>query len=202
MEFLFLATAHFLALLSPGPDFFLILQASLRLPLRCGIAVCGGIAAANGVYLLCAILGLEILKDLAWLMEILRYLGAGYLLFLGFMLLKAPFQSLAQPGSENFIGSHNMPRQFFIGFTSGILNPKNAVFYLSLFTVLVSPQTPLVFRSLYGLWMTLVVFFWDCLVILVIGREKVKKRLGRGIFYLEKVAGIMLSAFGLMLPFT
>ena len=32
MEFLLLASAHFLALLSPGPDFFLIMQASLRLP--------------------------------------------------------------------------------------------------------------------------------------------------------------------------
>ena len=40
MEFLLLATAHFLALLSPGPDFFLIMQASLRLPLRYGFAIC------------------------------------------------------------------------------------------------------------------------------------------------------------------
>ena len=32
MEFLLLASAHFLALLIPGPDFFLKIQASLRLP--------------------------------------------------------------------------------------------------------------------------------------------------------------------------
>lgn len=202
MEFLLIATAHFLALLSPGPDFFLILQASLRLPLRCGIAISGGIATANGIYLLCAILGLEMLREMTLLMEILRYLGAGYLLFLGIMLLRAPVQTLEQRDSRNFIGSHSMTRQFLIGFTSGILNPKNAVFYLSLFTVLVSPQTPLILRSLYGLWMTMVVFSWDCLLVLVLGRNQVRKRLGSGVFYLEKAAGIMLAAFGLMLPFT
>ena len=32
MEFLLIASAHFLALLSPGPDFFLLMQAALRLP--------------------------------------------------------------------------------------------------------------------------------------------------------------------------
>ena len=58
MEFIFIATAHFLALLSPGPDFFLIMQAALRLPPRYGIAICVGIAFANGTYLLLAVLGL------------------------------------------------------------------------------------------------------------------------------------------------
>jgi len=42
MEFILIAAAHFLAFLSPGPDSFLILQISLRLPLRYAISVCGG----------------------------------------------------------------------------------------------------------------------------------------------------------------
>ena len=202
MEFLLIATAHFLALLSPGPDFFLIMQASLRLPLRYGIAICGGIAAANGTYLLGAILGLEILKELSWLMVTLKSLGAGYLVFIGIMLLKAPAQSLEENGPATFILGRGIIRQFVIGYMSAILNPKNAIFYLSLFTVMVSKQTQIETRLLYALWMTSIVFFWDSFVVVVVSQNRIRNWLGRGTFYLEKFAGIMLTVFGLILPFS
>jgi threonine/homoserine/homoserine lactone efflux protein len=202
MEFLLIATAHFLALLSPGPDFFLILQASLRLPVRYGIAICGGIAAANGTYLLGSVLGLEILKELSWLMVVLKYLGAGYLVFIGIMLLKNSAQSPEKNHHDSLLLSRNIFRQFMIGYMSAILNPKNVIFYLSLFTVMVSEQTQVEIRLLYALWMTSVVFVWDSLIVIVIGRDHCRHWLGQGTFYLEKFAGVMLTVFGLILPFS
>jgi len=202
MEFLLIATAHFLALLSPGPDFFLILQASLRLPLRYALSICCGIATANGTYLLGAILGLEILKELSWLMVTLKFLGAGYLVFIGIMLLKAPLQSLEKNDDVTFILGRSIIRQFMIGFLSAILNPKNAIFYLSLFTVMVSKQTQLETRLLYALWMISVVFLWDAFVVVIVSRNRIRNWLGRGTFYLEKFAGFMLTVFGLILPFS
>lgn len=202
MEFLLIATAHFLALLSPGPDFFLIMQAALRLPFRYGFAICAGIASANAVYLLCALLGLEAIREMTWLMTTLRYVGALYLIFIGVMLLKAPRQAIEGKTPQNFLQEPHLGRQFMIGFMSGILNPKNAIFYLSLFTVMVSDQTGLTTRWLYALWMTAVVFVWDCGVVIVIGRDQVTAWLGRGVYYLEKVSGAVLALFGLLLPFT
>lgn len=202
MEFLLIASAHFLALLSPGPDFFLIMQASLRLPLRYGIAICTGIAAANAVYLLLAVLGLEAVKEMSWLMLLLRYIGAAYLIYLGIMLLKTSRQTLVSEKPVTLLQSRHLGRQFLLGCMSGILNPKNMIFYLSLFTVMVSPQTPLAIRSLYALWMTLVVFLWDCSVVILIGRQRVKNWLGHGVFYVEKISGVLLTLFGLGLPFT
>jgi threonine/homoserine/homoserine lactone efflux protein len=202
MEFLLLASAHFIALLSPGPDFFLILQASLRLPLRYAISVCAGIAAANAVYLCCAVLGLEVVRQMDGLMTVLRYLGAIYLVFIGIMLLRSQMHSFAEDDGKRFLHGRSFARQFSIGFMSGIFNPKNAIFYLSLFTVMVSDHTPLPIRGLYGLWMTLVVFLWDTLVVLVLSRNRIKAGLGRGVFLLEKAAGVMLACFGLFLPFT
>lgn len=203
MEFVLIAAAHFLALVSPGPDFFLITQASLRLPLRYSIAICGGIAAANAGYLLVAVFGLEAMREITGVMVALRYLGAGYLVFLGVMLLRSPMRSLDGPDrTHHVLHGQSMVRQFFFGFAAGILNPKNAIFYLSLFTVMVSEQTGVPTRCLYALWMTAVVFLWDCGLVLVIGREKVKARLGRGVYTIEKIAGVMLTLFGLMLPFS
>jgi len=203
MEFILIAAAHFLALVSPGPDFFLITQASLRLPVRYCIAICGGIAGANAAYLLIAVFGLEAMREISGVMVALKYLGAGYLVFLGAMLLRSPMRSLDAPGeSHRFLQGQHMGRQFLFGFGAGILNPKNAIFYLSLFTVMVSDQTGMPTRCLYALWMTAVVFCWDCGVVLVIGQERVKARLGRGVYLIEKIAGGMLTLFGLMLPFS
>ncbi|OGR19419.1 MAG: hypothetical protein A2X81_13420 [Desulfobacterales bacterium GWB2_56_26] len=203
MEFVLIATAHFLALVSPGPDFFLITQASLRLRVRYCLAICGGIAAANACYLLVAIFGLEAMRELSGMMTVLRYLGAAYLVFLGAMLLRSPMRSLtAGDKSHNFLQAPHMGRQFLVGFGAAILNPKNAIFYLSLFTVMVSAETGPATRCLYALWMTSLVFFWDCGVVLVFSREGVKARLGRGVYLVEKTAGVMLTLFGLMLPFS
>ena len=201
MEFLLIATAHFFALLSPGPDFFLIMRASLRLPLRFGVAICLGISIANGVYLCFAVLGLEVIRELDWLFVLLKYLGAAYLLFLGVMLLRAPRQNFAEQGNNNFLQVHNLRRQFLIGFMSAILNPKNALFYLSLFTVMVSEQTGFLMRCFYALWMVTIVFLWDCFILVALGNKKVKNWLGEGVYYLEKLSGVALSCFGLALPF-
>jgi threonine/homoserine/homoserine lactone efflux protein len=202
MEFVLIASAHFLALLSPGPDFFLIMQASLRLPFRYALGVCAGITAANALYLLFAVLSLEIIRETTWLMAGLKYLGAIYLVFLGVMLLRTPIRSLQQNGPTSFLQVHHFGKQFFIGFMSGILNPKNVIFYLALFTVMVSDNTGFAMRCLYALWMTMVVFVWDCGVVMVIGRDRIRELLGRFIFVIEKVSGVMLTLFGLLLPFT
>jgi len=201
MEFVLIATAHFLALLSPGPDFFLIMQASLRMPLRYGVAVCAGVATANAVYLVCAVLGLEVIKELGWLMTILQYCGAFYLVFLGIMLLRAPNRPLFSDEPGHILQTRHLGRQFLLGFMSGILNPKNAIFYLSLFTVMVSEQTGFVTRCFYALWMTTVVFVWDVLVAKVISRGRMNSLLSRGVFLVEKFSGLMLLFFGIILPF-
>ncbi len=202
MEFLLVASAHFLALLSPGPDFFLIMQASLRPPLRYAIAVCAGITLANAVYLFCAVLGLEIVREMEWLMTLLKYLGAIYLVFLGIMLLRSPLQSLNHKGNANILQVRHLGKQFLIGFMSGIFNPKNAIFYLSLFTVMVADDTGLETRCFYALWMTVIVFFWDIGVAILFGRDQVRAWLGRAVFWVEKFSGGMLVLFGLLLSFS
>lgn len=192
----------FLPCLAPAQIFFLIMQASRRLPFRDAIGVCAGITAANALHLLFAVFSLEVVRETTWLMMLLRYLGAVYLVFLGIMLLKTSKRSFDQQGPANFLQVRHLGKQFLIGFMSGILNPKNVIFYLALFTVMVSDKTGFTTRCLYALWMTVVVFAWDSGVVLVIGRDRVREWLGRSVFMVEKVSGVMLTLFGLLLPFT
>lgn len=199
MEFLLIATAHFLALLSPGPDFFLILQAALRLPLRYAISVCAGIAAANGVYLAVAVLGLETVREMSGPMLVLKFLGGGYLIYIGVMLLRASPRAMDAGDSATALHSPGLRRQFTVGFLSAIFNPKNAIFYLSLFTVMVSVETRLGVRILYALWMMGIVLVWDIGVASAFGNACVKKILGRWVFRIEKISGVLLASFGMLL---
>jgi len=202
MEFVLIASAHFLALLSPGPDFFLIMQASLRLPIRYAVSVCAGITGANAIYLLVAVFSLEAVRQTSWLMDSLKFLGALYLLLVGIMLLRTPKRPLDRHDQVNFLQTHRLGRQFLIGFMSGLLNPKNIIFYLALFTAMISDRTGFPTRCLYALWMTMVVFIWDSGVVMVIGRRRVREVLGSSVYIVEKIAGVMLTLFGLLLPFS
>ncbi|WP_129127008.1 LysE family translocator [Geomonas oryzae] len=200
VEFAALATAHFLALISPGPDFFLIVGTSVREGASRAAGLCAGIAAANGAYILLALTGFAFIKETPLLFTAIRTAGALYLVYLGVMLLKAPRRPVRSPleaeaESRGTCGR----RQFAAGFLSAILNPKNAVFYLSLFTVIVSRDTPQPIQACYGLWMVLAVFFWDLSIARLAGSEKVRCRLDRHTHWIEKCSGGALLLLGAVL---
>lgn len=196
-EFAALAMAHFLALISPGPDFFLIVGTSVREGAAQAAGLCAGIAAANGAYILLALTGFAFIKQTPLLFAALRTAGALYLVYLGVMLLKAPRRPLHSPGQpEAESRSTNRRKQFAAGFLSAILNPKNAVFYLSLFTVIVSRDTPQPIQASYGFWMVLAVFFWDLSIARLAGGEKVRCLLDRHTHRIEKCSGGALLLLG------
>ncbi len=199
MEFIILATAHFMALITPGPDFFLIMQTALRMRLKYAWAVCAGIATANGLYISIAVLGLEYVRTMHHLMQALHYAGGMYLLYIAVLLLKAPMRTIDVKETNNILRLRDSKKQFLIGLTSGILNPKNIIFYLSLFTAMVSPATPLYRRSLYGVWMAGMVLGWDMMVALVINRRRRVDLSEIRLFRMEKIAGLALAGFGIAL---
>ncbi|HFL7943011.1 TPA: LysE family transporter, partial [Pseudomonas putida] len=53
-QFLIIVAAHFLALISPGPDFFLVARTSIAAGWKRATGVCLGIALANGVFIVAA----------------------------------------------------------------------------------------------------------------------------------------------------
>lgn len=201
MEFIILAVTHFVALLSPGPDFFLIVQASLRLPRIYGVAIALGIAVANGIYVFVTIVWLELLRDYVMITEGLKYFGAVYLLFIGTSLLCSAKENIENKTEGSFSAKKSLRFQFGIGFLSGILNPKNMVFYLSIFSLMIAESTGTSIRVLYGLWMFVVVFLWDVFLVYLLSYQSLQKCLRRKLFYVEKFSGTILISFGVSLIF-
>ncbi|MFU1853102.1 LysE family translocator [Citrobacter portucalensis] len=189
-----LALAHFVALLSPGPDFFLLVGYAVRYRMRGSAGLCVGIALGNGLYILLAIIGWGILRQLPLLFTIIELLGALYLLWIGSLLIRSRPQTLT--GADAQSTCPGFGKQLLLGLGSSLLNPKNALFYLALMTALLGPSVTLLQQTMSGIWMTSVVLCWDLLIVMFIGLPQIQRRLTRGIFWVERIAGGVLIIFG------
>ena len=189
-----LALAHFVALLSPGPDFFLLVGYAARYRMRGSAGLCVGIAFGNGLYVLLASIGWGILRQLPLLFTIIELLGALYLLWIGSLLIRSRPQTLT--GADARSTCPGFGKQLLLGLGSSLLNPKNALFYLALMTALLGPSVTLLQQTMSGIWMTSVVLCWDLLIVMFIGLPQIQRRLTRGILWIERIAGGVLIIFG------
>ncbi|MDG1582760.1 LysE family translocator [Pseudomonas sp. GOM6] len=194
--FLLIAAAHFLALLSPGPDFFLIARCSLAHGWRIATGACLGIALGNGLFILLAFLGTGALKaDSPWFLA-LQLAGCGYLLYLGVLFIRHAGRSeLTLTGTDGSTASWY--RVTGMGLLSALLNPKNALFYASLAAMLSGPYASAGWKLVYGLWMFAVVLVWDLLIAVLIGNRRMLRRFNRALPWLERVSGTLLILLAL-----
>lgn len=191
--------AHFLALLSPGPDFVIIVKSAMRHGHK-SIGVAVGIAIANAVYIALCLVGVgSILASSVTLLIIMKVLGGLFLLYLAIQALRAKktdYEVLAVVDTQTVDVTTSWTKQFITGFMSGILNPKNLLFYLSLFTVVLTKDVGMTFKVLLGIWMTSVVFLWDVFVIYILSVPKVRAKFSKMSYYIDKVTGMILGAIG------
>ena len=189
-----LALSHFVALLSPGQDFFLLMGYAIRYRLRGSAGLCVGIAAGNGLYIVLAIIGWGVLRQAPLLFTVVELLGAAYLLWIGSRLLQSRPSALAPDGASASCPS--LAKQLLLGLGSSLLNPKNALFYLALMTSLLGPDVTLTQQAVSGVWMTSIVLLWDLLLVTMIALLAVQRRLSAVVWRVERAAGGILMAFG------
>ena len=194
-QFLVIAGAHFLALLSPGPDFFLIVRSAVINGARVASGVCVGIALANGVYIGLAISGVAVLQEVAGLFAMLKWAGCAYLAWLGWRFLTVRGEALTPEmrGAAKTSGnSWHWWRECRVGFLSGILNPKNSLFYASLFSLGFERGTSFGVQLGYGVWMFSAVLLWDLCIARAAGHPPIVRRFMAHVRKVERVTGIVL----------
>lgn len=196
-EFLAVAGAHFLALLSPGPDFFIIISAAVRNGVKKAVYTCAGIAAANGVYILTAVFGFSLVQKNMWFLGVMKAAGACFLCWVGFMLLRAGKRELFT--DEKDISADTPGRLFGAGFMSAILNPKNPIFYMSLYSLFLSGDTGLDKQLAYGLWMFSAVLLWDIFVAFSVGNRKIRSIMGSYTHRIERFSGAVIILLGILI---
>ncbi|AGE17568.1 MULTISPECIES: LysE family translocator [Serratia] len=197
-ELIAVVTITLLAVISPGPDFAMVSRNSLLLSRRAGVLTACGIGAGVLVHVSYTLIGVGVLiQQSPWLFNLLKAIGATYLIYLGVTLLRNAAHHDAAPTTAPAAISDFAALK--TGFLTNALNPKTTIFIVSLFMQVVSPHTPLGVQIGYGLFIAAVHIFWFAAVALLFSAPGVNARflrLRRGI---DRTFGGLLIAFGALL---
>ncbi|WP_372882898.1 LysE family translocator [Psychromonas sp.] len=195
-EFLMLSLIHFLAVISPGPDFAVIVRQSISFGRKTAMITSLGIGAGISMHVLYTLLGIGfIITQSATAFMVAKIAGALYLTYIGVKMLlsKAPQNSTLQLPSDAVPEHHK--RAFMLGFMTNLLNPKATMFFLAIFTTVVSINTPLVVQSIYGIWLSLSTALWFLLVSLFFSQHRLRGKFIRHGYLFERVMGVVLLVF-------
>jgi threonine/homoserine/homoserine lactone efflux protein len=138
-------TTHSLALfvaaglllnVTPGPDVLYIVARAASQGRTAGFVSAFGISAGCLLHIVAAVAGVStLMMRLPAAYEVVRWLGAVYLLYLGArgLLRRAPAAALQK------LDNHDLGRVFWQGFLTNALNPKVALFFAAFLPQFVDP---------------------------------------------------------------
>ena len=126
--------AAFVATVSPGPATFAIARTALASGRKYGLALASGVTTGSITWSIGAAMGLSaIMFTNAWLFEVVRYLGALYLMWLAYKSACAALSNSTQ-GSQVEL-ARSVGKAYTKGLTIHLTNPKAVLFFGSLYSI-------------------------------------------------------------------
>ena len=197
--FIVIAVTHFVALLSPGPDFFLILMTALNSGQRRARYTVFGIVAGNAFILALIFTLLGWLGHIhAYVLMLLRGLGVAYLLYLSIQCFRYKHHESVEVQARDPAPPQTRTLCFTQGLQSSLLNPKNMMFYSSLI-LLVYSKFDFYTLLLMSLWMVTVVLMWNLLLLKLLSWKRWNHFLTQRLNWLYKMSGCCFASFAIVL---
>ena len=190
LEFAGLMLAFGINAVIPGADFAMVLRQSIAHDRRAALFTSAGIATSILVHGSYTLLGLGVIVgNSLMLFNILKWAGAAYLVWLAIAALRS---SPPQPPAESDLAGAKRGdfAAFALGFLTNLLNPKAGLFFLALFTTLVSARTGGDIKVIYVLCMSIMLFAWFALVSVFFTTASVRQGFFRFGRWFNRVTGI------------
>jgi threonine/homoserine/homoserine lactone efflux protein len=188
--------------LIPGPAVLVTISQTIKGGKKNGIITGLGIAFGDLIHTFAAVLGLSaILMTSAFAFEVVKYIGAAYLIYLGISALINKTKKVAKPAVEKVNPNLSFRQALLIE----LLNPKTALFFLAFLPQFVrSDSYPVTFQLLMlGLTFVLMSIIYTTFIAFltsIIG-EKFLAKTKQCSNWIGKVAGIVYIGLGLKLAF-
>ena len=191
--------------LTPGVDTLLVIRNTTRGGFRDGAVSSLGICSGLFVHATVSAIGISlILLQSAIAFTLLKFAGAGYLIWLGSVSLRKVFSGKNQ--AENFINpagaGFRLRRSFLEGFLSNVLNPKTIVFYMAFLPQFIDPGKSALQQSLMlAGWHFLIAMVWQTLLSLAVRQTQNWLMKGKAGKFFDGLSGSILMLLGLKLAF-
>jgi leucine efflux protein len=170
-------------ILLPGPNSLYVLSVATARGVRAGFQGAYGVFVGDTILLLCTALGAAgVLRTYPAMFMVVKYVGAAYLAWVGFNLLRAAFAGLrSQPDAPNRVSrapgpvassaaadAAHLQRPFRRALVISLLNPKAILFLLSFFVQFIDtsyahPEVP--FLILSAILMTFSALYLSVLIV-------------------------------------
>lgn len=195
LEFIEITLIILVATISPGPDFMMVSRNALQHTQKAGIMTALGIALGTLLHSSYCILGLAIIISRSVILfNVFKYIGAIYLIYLGVTGL---FEKRTTLESTHEVVGLTGIQAFRQGLLCTALNPKGILFFLAFFTIIIKPSMPFFIQASYALEIALIDIIWFSTVAFFFSHHKIKRMLGKGLHYVNKLFGGFLILFGL-----
>lgn len=198
-QFITIAVIHLLAVASPGPDFIVVTKNSLSYSRRVGVYTALGVALGIAVHVSYCLLGIAlIISQSVIVFSIIKYIGAAYLIWIGYKGLRAKAKpEVGIDVEKNEKKDLSIRSAIKSGFLVNVLNPKATLFLLAVFTQVIDPETPKFVQTLYGLEMIIATFAWFALVSFVFSNRLMKQKISRFSHWIDRVGGAVMLTLGI-----
>jgi len=196
---LLFVTASTLLALAPGPDNIFVLTQSMTKGAKPGVFVTLGLCSGLVFHTAAVALGVAaVFQTSIVAFNILKFIGAGYLLYLAYMSFTTNSQSKIKADKENL----SLARLYKRGIIMNITNPKVSIFFLAFLPQFTNPTTGSVTLQIFALGAifmlcALVVFSSIALVAGKLGNWFNRSKNAENI--LNKIAGTVFAGLALKL---
>lgn len=201
-----------LIIILPGPNSLYVMSIATRHGIRTGYLGAFGVFTGDCFLILATVMGAAtLLHNFPWLFVALKVVGAAYLSYLGFALVRAALRTWNKSKRTINLNQDTLPLKpekfhpFRTALTISLLNPKAILFYLSFFLQFVDPTYAYPALSFTILSIILQCLSMAYLTLLIFSGVKVAHYFSTR-YKLSAVAvafvGILFGAFGLKLLFS
>lgn len=194
---LLIASIAFLGMLSPGPDFFLVIKNAARYPRIAALSTSLGVVCGVITHMSYCVAGLAIvITTTPWLFNLLKYVGAAYLIWVG---INALFSRSNSKMNLDGLPSQNvkLSTAFVQGYLCNLLNPKATLFFLAMFTQVLQTSSTIGEKLWYASIIVGLSMLWWPLLVLLIQSAPVRRGLAKAQKIIDKLLGGVLIALGI-----
>lgn len=208
-----LGVIHTVALISPGPDFAIMVKIATQQRRNTALAAAAGISVAILAHTILSLTGVSlVIKSSHILYLVVQIAGASYLAWMGFSALRSgmamwrkPLASVDEANNnvqetsvDNVSKTRVIPmsqRQGFLtGLYTNLLNPKALVFFLTLFSALITPDVTASTKLVSAVLLFVLSLAWFGLLAVMLSKAQVQLKLQRLTPTIDVVIGVIFMS--------